>query len=150
MTEKPMAYNETELKEDLLVIQFKLVNKHTYKTQNTFSFINTPLAKVADNNISTLLEILKKFKKQTTAGSSQKKKAAPKNDFLPFNKSILTRVIAQQLQRNNILVLSHFSKTSINTNFKNSSGPAKSLFNKIDTLFGDQEGVMVRKKLNAV
>lgn len=63
MTDKPMAYHEIELKEDLLVIQFKLVNKHTYKTQNTFSFINTPLAKVSDNNISTLLEILKKFKK---------------------------------------------------------------------------------------
>ena len=44
--DEEMVYKETELKEDLLVIQFKLVNKHTYKTLNTFSFINTPLAKV--------------------------------------------------------------------------------------------------------
>ena len=46
MVDEEVAYKETELKEDLLVIQFKLVNKHTYKTLNTFSFINTPLAKV--------------------------------------------------------------------------------------------------------
>jgi hypothetical protein len=58
-----MVYKETELKEDLLVIQFKIVNKNSYKTVNTFSFINTPLAKAQDNNISTLLEILKKIKK---------------------------------------------------------------------------------------
>jgi len=51
------------LKEDLLVIQFKIVNKHTYNTLNTFSFINVPLARQQDNNICTLLEILKKFKK---------------------------------------------------------------------------------------
>jgi len=65
------------------------------------------------------------------------KKSNSKNDFLPFNKSILTRVIAQQLQKNNVLVLSHFSKISIDTNFKRSNGPAKNVFNQIDTLFGD-------------
>ena len=87
-----MQYKETELKEDLLVIQFKLVNKNTYKTLNTFTFINTPLVKINDNNVSTLLEILKKFKKQTVP-SGKKQKA--KNEFLPYNKSILTRVISQ-------------------------------------------------------
>ena len=76
------------------------------------------------------------------------KKSNPKNDFLPFNKSILTRVIAQQLQKNNILVLSHFSKISIDTNFKRSNGPAKNIFHQIDTLFGDQPGIMTKKKLN--
>ena len=75
-----------------------------------------------------------------------KKKAT--NDFIPYNKSILTRVIAEQLQKNNILVLSHFSKASINMSFKHSSGPAKNIFYQIDTLFGDKPGVMVRKKLN--
>ena len=61
---------------------------------------------MADNNVSTLLEIMKKFKKpqRPTAGK------AHKSDFMPYNKSILTRVIAQQLQKNNILCLSHFSK----------------------------------------
>ena len=84
-------YKETELKEDLLVIQFKIVNKETFKTNNSFTFINLPLAKVADNNVSTLLEILKKSKK--TKGS-KKASANNKNDFLPYNKSILTRVVA--------------------------------------------------------
>jgi len=39
-------YKETELKEDILLVQFKLVDKHSYKTVNTFSFINIPLAKL--------------------------------------------------------------------------------------------------------
>ena len=134
-------FQETELKEDLLVIQFKLVDKVTYKTDNTFSFINLPMAKVQDNNIGTLLEILKKFKKQNLRKKQNQ-------EFIPYNKSILTRVIAQQLQKNNILVLSHFSKMSINACFKYSSGPAKNLFSQIDTLFGDQPGIMTKKKLN--
>ena len=61
--EDEVSYQESELKEDLIVIQFKLVDKISYKTENTFSFINLPMAKIQDNNIGTLLEILKKFKK---------------------------------------------------------------------------------------
>jgi len=38
-------YKETELKEDLIVMQFKLIDKTSFKTQNTFSFINLPLSK---------------------------------------------------------------------------------------------------------
>ncbi len=141
-------YKETELKEDVLNIQFKLVDKHTYKTFNTFSFINMPLQKTHDNNVSTLLEILNKFKRQELASATGAKAKAKKNDFIPYNKSILTRVIAEQLQRNNVLVLSHYSKNSINMHFKSSSGPAKNLFAQIDSLFGDKPGVMTRKKLN--
>lgn len=122
-SDKPVLHRETELKEDLLFIQFKLVSKNTYKTLNTFTFINVPLAKIADNNISTLLEILRKFKQQ-----SKKPKTKKGADYLPYNKSILTRVIAQQLQKNNILCLSHYSKQSIMTHFKNSNGQAKNLF----------------------
>jgi hypothetical protein len=110
---------------------------------NTFTFINLPLAKLADNNVNTLLEILSKFKNKL------KIKKTPKNEFLPYNKSILTRVIAQQLQKNNILCLSHFSKASITTNFKMSTGPAKNLFLQIDNLFGDQPGILIKKKLNS-
>ena len=58
------SYKETELKEDILNIQFKLVDSSNYKTLNTFSFINAPLSKIHDNNVSTLLEILQKFKRQ--------------------------------------------------------------------------------------
>ena len=145
MFDEPLNFKETELKEDILVIQFKLVNKQTYKTLNTFSFINAPLSKTTDNNIGTLIEILNKFKRQS--GAAAKKKAS--NDFIPYNKSILTRVIAQQLQKNNILVLSHYSKVSIDMHFKHSSGPAKNIFSQIDHLFGDKPGVIQRKKLNS-
>ena len=43
--ENPQPYRETELKEDILLIQFKLVDKQSYRTINTFNFINMPLAK---------------------------------------------------------------------------------------------------------
>ena len=86
-------YKETELKEDILLIQFKLVEKHTYKTINSFSFINIPLAKLQDNNVTTLVEVLNKFKKQSLLKGQAKRQS--KNDFVPYNKSILTRVIAE-------------------------------------------------------
>ena len=76
-----------------MTIQFKLVEKNSFKTLNTFSFINVPLAKVQDNNLTTLLEILNKFKKQANPKGGSKKKN--QNDFIPYNKSILTRVIAE-------------------------------------------------------
>ena len=76
------------------------------------------------------------------AGAGKKK---VQNDFIPYRKSILTRVIAEQLQRNNFLVLSHYSKSSIGMHFKHGSGPAKNLFTQIDSLFGDY---ISKKKLN--
>ena len=91
-------YKETELKEDVLVIQFKLVDKNTYKSLNTFNFINLPVGKLQDNNVSTLIEILNKSKKMNSLGpyiGHNKKKAH--QDFIPYRKSILTRVIAEQL-----------------------------------------------------
>ena len=47
----PASYKETELKEDILLIQFKLVDKSTYRTINTFNFVNLPLNKLHDNNV---------------------------------------------------------------------------------------------------
>jgi hypothetical protein len=41
-------------------MQFKLVNKHTLKTHNTFSFVNVPATKMQDTNVSTLMEIIQK------------------------------------------------------------------------------------------
>lgn len=78
MSDDPVpAYKETELKEDVLVIQFKLVDKQTYKSVNTFNFINLPIAKLQDNNVSTLVEILNKSKKMNSLGPylGNKKKA---------------------------------------------------------------------------
>ena len=89
---------------------------------------------------------MNKFKKQSLLKGQAKRMS--KNDFIPYNKSILTRVIAEQLQKNNVLVLSHFSKQSMNMHFKNATGPAKNLFTCIDNLYGDKPGIMTRKKLN--
>ena len=141
-------YKETELKDDVLVIQFKLVDKHTYKSLNTFNFINLPFSKSHDNNVSTLTEILMKLKKMNNLGPYLSKKNKLQSDFIPYRKSILTRVIAEQLQRSNFLVLSHYSRASIGMHFKHGSGPAKSLFSQIDTLFGDKPGTYTKKKLN--
>ena len=87
--------------------------------------------------MSALLEILKKLKQQKV----KSKKVATRTEFLPYNKSILTRVIAQQLQRQNILCLSHFSKLSMTTHFKHSQGPSKSLFSQIESMF-DEPGTI--------
>ena len=131
--------NESQLKEDIVLIQFKLVNKQSFKSVNTLSFINVPLSKQSDPNIQTLNEILVKFQK------GQAKKPSLRMDFIPYNKSILTRVISQQLQARNILVMSHFSKKSLTTSFKFGSGPAKNIFQAIDLLFTDS---IIKKKLN--
>lgn len=88
---------------------------------------------------------MKKIKKMQR--TDIKKKGKP--DFMPFNKSILTRVLANQLQKKNILVLSHFSKKSVIDHFKNSSGPAKNLFNQIDVVFGEDPDILIKKKMNS-
>jgi len=64
-------------------MQFKLVRKDTLKTQNTITFINIPASKINDVNIVTLTEILGKQKNPSTNA----------NKFLPYNKSIMTRII---------------------------------------------------------
>ena len=88
-------YKETELKEDVLLIQFKLVDKMSYRTINTFNFVNLPLGRLQDNNVSTLIEILNKLKKLSGLGPYLSKKKGATNDFIPFRKSILTRVMAE-------------------------------------------------------
>jgi hypothetical protein len=64
-------------------MQFKIVRRDTLKTQNTITFINLPALKMNDVNITTLTEILSK---QKTPHANAKK-------FLPYNKSILTRIV---------------------------------------------------------
>ena len=48
------------IKDDIVIMQFKLVRKDTMKIINTQSFINVPTSKMGDINISTLLEIIQK------------------------------------------------------------------------------------------
>ena len=58
--------NETEnvdlknIKDDVIIMQFKLVRKDTMKILNTHTFINLPTSKMQDINISTLMEIIQK------------------------------------------------------------------------------------------
>lgn len=127
----------------MLLVQFKLVDKASYRTLNTLNFINIPLAKMQDNNVSTLLEIMNKLKKPSRAARPSRKE-----NFIPYRKSIMTRVLAEQLQRNNFLVLSHFSKASLHSHFKFGSGPAKGLFAQVDSLFADKKDAILKKKLS--
>ena len=48
------------IKNDLILVQFKLVNKQTMKPMNLISFVNMPATKCADINIQTLTEIISK------------------------------------------------------------------------------------------
>ena len=54
------ALDLQNIKEDLIVMQFKIVRRDTLKTQNTITFINLPASKMDDVNITTLTEILSK------------------------------------------------------------------------------------------
>lgn len=135
------ALDLQNIKEDLIVMQFKIVRRDTLKTQNTITFINLPASKMDDVNITTLTEIL----------SKQKNPNANSKKFLPYNKSILTRIVYDQLKEHNILTVSHFSRLAILKYFKapeetSRSGPAKGLFNML-LKFGYQDN-MTKSKLS--
>ena len=59
------------IKDDVILIQFKLVKKDTCKLLNTLSFVNLPLSKSTDINMSTLIEIINKQNLQSQAKSSR-------------------------------------------------------------------------------
>jgi len=63
----PSAFSDqidlVNIKDDIILMQFKLVHKDTMKTHNTFSVINIPATKMNDANVVTLLEILHKQNK---------------------------------------------------------------------------------------
>ena len=113
----PDGVDLLNIKDDIILMQFKLVNKETLKTHNTMSFVNLPATKLADANVSTILEILQKQNKaaqaKQQAGAPYLPKLNKEATFMPYNKSILTRVIAQQLQKNNVLVFSHHTKRAL-------------------------------------
>ena len=89
-------------------MQFKLVRKDTLQTWNTLTFINLPSSKIADVNMVTIQEVLTKQKKGN------------KSNFMPYNKSILTRIIYDQFKENNILAIGHFSKVALSKSLKRS------------------------------
>ena len=46
------------IKDDVVIMQFKLVRKDNMKIMNTQTFINLPTTKMNDINASTLMEII--------------------------------------------------------------------------------------------
>lgn len=52
---------ESNIKDDIALIQYKLVRTSTLKTVNTFSFVNLPSSKMQDVNARILSEIVSKY-----------------------------------------------------------------------------------------
>lgn len=46
------------IKDDIIMMQFKLVRKDTMKVVNTHTYVNLPTSKMNDINSSTLIEII--------------------------------------------------------------------------------------------
>lgn len=92
-----------------------------------------PTSKLYDTNLQTLIEIINKQNAQTACQPVNAKKKS-QSQFLPYNKSILTRVLHKQLRCNNLLVINHFSKLAIQKHLRlpaHQCGPAKGLFNTL-------------------
>ena len=45
------AFYLKNVKDDIVLIQFKLIRKESMKTVNTISFLNVPMAKINDTNL---------------------------------------------------------------------------------------------------
>lgn len=98
------------IKDDVVIMQFKLVRKDTLKILNTHTFVNVPISKMGDINVATLMEIIQK---QNSSNGGNKKTNRKDQQFLPYNKSILTRILYPCLNKSNFLVINHFSKKTI-------------------------------------
>jgi hypothetical protein len=71
---------------------------------------------------------------------SQKKK----EQYVPYNKSILTRIIAPMLSKNNIIILHHLTRRSVLTHLE--KGTSSSLFLFLDKIYGERR--LLKKKIN--
>ena len=82
-------------------------------------------------------------------------KSKKKEQFMPYNKSILTRMLFPALQKKNVLVITHFSKKSISKYLRQPigtgapiSGPARGLFNPILKLGLNNNKRMTKTKVS--
>lgn len=109
--------NSENIKNEIIMIQFKLVRTVDMRTHNTFTFVNLPGTKQQDINYRTLSEIIFKLNDHPFITSHQKSMSLSKEtstqQYLPYNKSILTRVLFDQLRESNILIISHFCKRTL-------------------------------------
>ena len=90
------------------------------------------MSKAYDTNLHTLQDILIKFN-QTGA----------KREFMPYNKSILTRVLAPLLCKENILTIVHHSRQALLSHLRNNVN----LFGYFDKLWGDKR--LKKRKVNS-
>mmetsp|Transcript_41408 Transcript_41408/g.54492 ORF Transcript_41408/g.54492 Transcript_41408/m.54492 type:complete len:95 (+) Transcript_41408:98-382(+) len=82
-----------------------------------------------------------------------RKSSRKDSQFLPYNKSILTRILYPCLNKQNLMVINHFSKKTILRHMKQtvsgySSGPAKGLFSSLFKLGFDTLNRLQKKKLS--
>ena len=110
--ERKKQFYLQNIKDDIVLVQYKLVSRTSGKTHNVQSFINVPTSKLHDINLQMLIEIISK-QNQNNANPAMQQKKKQTVTFLPYNKSILTRVIHKQLKCNNVLVINHYSKVAI-------------------------------------
>lgn len=100
-----------DFKDDIIMIQFKLVQKESpLKKWNTLTFLNIPMEKGSDPNIETLQDVMYKLKVKPIVAPALNKR---KETFIPYNKSILTRIIAPQFSKGNILIVNHMTKHAV-------------------------------------
>eukprot|EP00347_Sterkiella_histriomuscorum_P021895 403332391 len=133
--------NIGELNDEIILIQFKLISKETEKTVNTFSFLNIPLQKQNDTNLQNLQNILIKQKQPPNQSKAK--------DFIPYNKSILTRILAPIIHKENYTIITHFTKKACLSHLNYSSttnGLASGLFLFIDKIFLEKR--FKKRKLN--
>ena len=78
--------------------------------------------------------------------SSNKPGFAKKEQYLPYNKSIMTRILAPQLAKNNVLILHHMTRKSVFNILEQKGVNQPNLFLFIDKVFGEKR--VAKKKLN--
>ncbi len=87
---------------------------------------------VSDNNIQTLSEIIVKL--QTPQVATKK----TKEQYIPYNKSILTRILAPTLQTGKVSVLNHLTKHSLMNYFQKRFDNMGGLFQLIEKIYGEK------------
>lgn len=81
-----------------------------------------------------------------SAQPQAKQGQAKKEQYLPYNKSIMTRILAPQLAKNNVMILHHLTRRSVFNIFEQKGVNQPNLFLFIDKVFGEKR--VTKKKLN--
>lgn len=96
---------------------------------NTFSFLNVPLSKMNDINIQNLHDVLIKIKQPSVNKAKE---------YIPYNKSILTRILAPIIHKQNMTIITHYSKKALLNHLNaptSHAGLANGLFTFIDKIY---------------